>query len=184
MKTPSNHGARISHRPCHIDFTKSPKSSKLKPKALSLSTIPEVRFSKIDLIFSQISVILFRKSSFVFQRCTNAATSTAIAATTATTGAEIPPIAALTAENAAFAFVRIAGIPDANCNSVPTVEMVLPTTIKRGPRAAATTAILTMVSFVAGDNALNLSTKACNFETIALIVGMRISPKEMASSCN
>jgi len=44
--------------------------------------------------------ILFLKSSLVFHRFTNAAISTAITATTATTGAEMPPIAAPSVENA------------------------------------------------------------------------------------
>lgn len=46
----------------------------------------------------------------MFQRCTKAAPSTAITATTATTGAEILPITAPRVENAVFAPALMVGI--------------------------------------------------------------------------
>ena len=52
--------------------------------------------------------MLFLKFSLVFHKCTKAATSVAIIATTATTGAEMPPIAAPSVENAVLELVFIA----------------------------------------------------------------------------
>ena len=183
-KTPSNTGAKKLQSPSHTVFMTSAMSLKLNPSPFSLSTMPCVKFWKIFFICSQIAVILFRNSSFVFQRWTNAATSTAITATMATTGALMPPIAALTAENADFTFVRIDGIFETTCIILPTVDMVFPTPISNGPIAATMSAIFRMVSFVAGDNWFSLSTSAWILETIARMVGISISPKEIASSCN
>ena len=84
----------------------------------------------------------------------------AMTAMTATTGADIPPIAAPKEENAAFAPAIIDGRLDTSCISLPTPTIVLPMTTSRGPSAATTRAILTMVSLTAGDRALNLSTRA------------------------
>ena len=68
VNTPSNTGARKSHRPFHIADTTSPKFSKSNPSALSLSVIPCANPEKMLLIRSQIAIILFRNSSLVFQR--------------------------------------------------------------------------------------------------------------------
>ena len=126
--------------------------------------------------------MLFLKSSLVFHRFTNAAISTAIIATTATTGAEIPPIAAPSVENAVLAPAIIVGIFEMNVIILPIEEIVLPTTIKSGPKAAAINPILRMVCLVAGSRAFSLSTNPCILVMMSRITGIRISPKEIASS--
>ena len=126
--------------------------------------------------------MLFLKSSLVFQRCTKAATSTAITATTATTGAEILPIAAPRVENAVFAPAIIVGIFETNVIMLPIEEIVLPITIKSGPKAAAINPILIMVCFVAGSRAFSLSTNPCILVIISRMTGIKISPNDIASS--
>ena len=126
--------------------------------------------------------MLFLKFSLVFHKCTKAATSVAIIATTATTGAEIPPIAAPSVENAVLAPAIIVGIFEMNVIMLPIEEIVLPTTIKRGPKAAAINPILIMVCFVAGSRAFSLSTNPCILVMMSRITGIKISPKEIASS--
>ena len=128
--------------------------------------------------------MLFLKSSLVFQRCTKAATSTAITATTATTGAEILPIAAPRVENAVFAPAIVVGIFEMNVIMFPIEEIVLPITISNGPKAAAINPILRMVCFVAESRAFSLSTNPCILAIISRMTGIKISPNEIASSSN
>ena len=101
--------------------------------------------------------MLFLKSSLVFHRFTKAATNTATIAITATTGAEIPPMAAPRVENAVFAPAIIVGTLLIKVIRLPTEDMTLPITTNKGPIAAATRATFTIVSFVAGSMALSLS---------------------------
>ena len=69
-------------------------------------------------------------------------------------------------------------------NAVPTVDMVFPSTMSRGPIAAARAATLRIVSLVLSSMLLSLSTNACTADTILRMVGIKRSPKEMASSSN
>ena len=82
------------HSPSHMVFISWAISVKLIPRAASLSRTPSMNLETVPLIFSQVPMIASRNPSLVFQRCTKAATRTAITATMATTGAEIPLMAA------------------------------------------------------------------------------------------
>ena len=125
-----------------------------------MSTIPEVSLSNVAFISSHIESMLFLKPSLVFHRCTNAAMSTAITATTATTGADIPPIAAPRVEKAVLAPAIIVGTLLIKDIKPPTDDMTFPITTNKGPIAAAARAIFTIVCFVAGSIALSLSINA------------------------
>ena len=121
----------------------------------------------------------------------NAATSVPITATTAMTGAEMPPRAAPSFPNSPLALptrVESSRMPLASelkpFNAVPAVDMVLPSTISSGPMAAARAATLRMVSLVLSSILLSLSTNACTADTILRMVGIKRSPKEIASSSN
>ena len=139
----------------------------------------------------QMFVMAVRNSSLVFQRCIKAAISVPITATTAMTGAEIPPRAAPSLPNSPVApptRVDSNRMPLASelkpFNAVPTVVMVLPSTMSSGPMAATRAATLRMVSLVLSSILLSLSTNACTADTILRMVGIRRSPKEIASSSN
>ncbi len=95
-KAPSNMGARRLQNSVHIFFipsTTSPKPLKLIPSADSLSFMQSAKSVKVFFMLFHMAVTFSLNSSFVFQRVTKAATSVPITATTATTGADIPPIA-------------------------------------------------------------------------------------------
>ena len=125
--------------------------------AIPLNAI--VQDSNLDFIPSQIAVILFLNSSLVFHKFANAAIRTPITATTATTGAEIPLIAALTAVNALLAFAIAPGILPNVVIILPTLDVSLPSTISTGPIAAAIAAHLTICSFCSGVNSCNFCVK-------------------------
>ena len=86
LNTPSMIGANILQKPSQIALTTSPKFSKSKPSELSLSVICCPNSVNTVLILSQISVILFLKSSFVCHNVTTTAVIPAIAATAIPTG--------------------------------------------------------------------------------------------------
>ena len=95
----------------------------------------------------QISVILLRKSSFVFHRWIKAATRTAITATTA-------PIGLVSAAKAFFSvpprpptFFMTLAMDAKPFIAEPTVEIVLPSTTRSGPIAAARAATFRIVFF-------------------------------------
>ena len=64
---------------------------------------------------------------------------------------------------------------------VPTADITFPMTISTGPRAATTSAIVTIVFFVPSSSPLSQSTNDCIQPTICLMAGIKSSPKEMAS---
>ena len=94
------------------------------------------------------------------------------------------PIATPRVENAVFAPAIIVGIFEMNVIILPIEEIVLPTTISNGPKAAAINPILRMVCFVAGSRAFSLSINPCILAIISRMIGIKISPKEIASSSN
>ena len=130
-----------------------------------------------------------RKSSEVFHKCTKAATSVPTTATTATTGAEIPPMAAPS-------LVKIPEMPPTSVIKVdtalptvenvvimpPTDEMTLPMRSRAGPNAAINKPTLIMTARVDSSKELSQLTKSCTFFTISRTVGISASPTEMASS--
>ena len=67
---------------------------------------------------------------------------------------------------------------------LPTAETTFPITISTGPIAAARSPMVTMVFLVPSSMPFSLSTNPCTHVTIWRMAGMRISPKEMASSSN
>ena len=153
-------------------FTLSQRFRKNSTKELNASgtvsvknaTIASTTVDTAVLIFSHRSIQNCRNSSDVFQKCINAATAAAIAATMSTMGfarssahndfkppISVPPtlMTVCTADTIFGAKVMI----------VPTAEITLPTTMSSGPMAATMRPIFTMVSCWAGDRALNLSTR-------------------------
>ena len=139
-------------KPSHAAFTASPKSSKSNPRALRRSVIPCVNSVNVPLICSQMLIILFRKSSFVCHRCTNAAAKSAITPTAAENPAVDTFKAPVTAENPFLMLPRILGIFAIACISVPTTEITFPIAISNGEIAATAKAIFTIVSFTCGSN--------------------------------
>ena len=110
-------------------------------------------------------------------------------ATTATTGPDRPPRTTPSLLNTPLAlptWVMRSRTPFAReLNpriAVPTVDMVLPSTMSSGPMDAASSPILMIVSLVLSSMLLSLSTNCCTADTILRMVGIRISPKEIASS--
>ena len=187
VKTPSKIGARKLQNPSHTALMTSVISSKLKPNAFNLSTIPWVNPSKIPLILFQIAVTFFRKFSFVFQRCVNAATRTAMAATTASIGPrqalKPPPAAAAAAPPPSAATdAPLITVPSLLITfmAVPTFDTTFPIMTSAGPKAATKSPIFTMVSLVPSSRLFSQSTKDCSFATIFLIIGIRVSPIEIA----
>ena len=65
---------------------------------------------------------------------------------------------------------------------VPTALITLPTTMSTGPMAATSSASVVISRLVPSDRLLNQSTTFCRAETKLRTAGIRISPKEMASS--
>ena len=128
---------------------------KSKPRLFSLSVISWAKAAKVALMPSQMAVMAVRNSSLVLQRVINAATSVPMTATTAMTGAEIPPSAAPSFPNSPDAlptFEARLATPFARevkpLSAVPVLEMTVPSISSSGPMAATTAAILTMVSLV------------------------------------
>ena len=166
-------------------------SLKSKPRALSRWVSWSQKLRTFSTMPFQMLVIAVRNSSLVFQRCMNAATSVPMTATTAMTGAEMPPSAAPSLPNSPLALptrVDSSRMPLASelnlRRAVPTVDMVLPSTMSSGPMAAARAATLRMVSLVLSSILLSLSTNDCTADTILRMVGIRRSPKEIANSSN
>ena len=164
---------------------------KSKPRALSRWVSWSQKPRTFSTIPFQMLVMAVRNSSLVFQRCMKAATSVPMTATTAITGAETPPSAAPSLPNSPVApptRVESSRMPFASelnpRRAVPTVDMVFPSTMSSGPMAAARAATLRMVSLVLSSMLLSLSTNACTADTILRMVGIRRSPKEIASSSN
>ena len=150
LNAPSNSGASTEHKASHTAVMTSFISLKLNPSALSLSTIPPVSLSNVALTLSHTSSILSLNSSFVSHKCLKAATSAAIIAITARTGAITLEKAPLNVANAAFADAISAGRFDMKVMRLPIVEIVLPSTMRSGPSDAAIRAILIITSFAAG----------------------------------
>ena len=90
-------------------------------------------------------IILLLNSSFVFHKYINAATNAAITAIIAANAPKETPSAPETA-------LKLAGNLEIMEIIDPTEEIVLPSTIRTGPRAAAINAILMMVSLVCGSS--------------------------------
>ena len=130
-----------------------------------------------------------RKPSLVFHKCRKAAVSDAITATTATTGAEMPPKAAPSLPNSPVppctAILSLLK-PFASCTkpfiAVPIFDIAVPKITRKGPSAATNRPIFNTICLVPSSMPFSLSTNSCIFETIFRIVGISISPKEMASS--
>ncbi len=91
---PSRTGASREQKPFHTAESTSVISLKLKPSAFSLSTILWQKVLAVSLMVFHVLMMASRNPSLVFHKCRKAATSVPITATTATTGAEMPPIAA------------------------------------------------------------------------------------------
>ena len=186
-KAASNTGASMLQKPSQIDFRTSTIFWKSNPRAFSLSVIACPNSSNFVLIPSQIPVIAARNSSLVSHRCLKAAASVATIATTARTGPATAPRAlpsdviepllpAIFTPSFATPFVKDEKV----FMVVPTVDMVLPSTIRSGPIAAARAAIFSMVSFCASLIPFSLSTNACIFSTALRTIGISISPNEIA----
>ena len=94
--TPSNTGASSSQKPFQTALSTSVMSSNSKPSSLSRSVIACPNSSNLAFIPSQIAVILFLNSSLFFQRFAKARISAAMAAPTASAGADMPPMAPIT----------------------------------------------------------------------------------------
>lgn len=184
---PVNTGASTLQNPFQIAFSTSVMFWKSKPKALIFSTISWQKPCTVVTIPFQISVMAVRNPSLVFHRFMKAATRTPITATTAMTGAEIPPRAAPSFPKMPLApemLVIRSLAPWASftnpCIEEPVTEMIFPRIKRNGPRAATTRPILTISSLVAGSRAFNLSINSCSFATISRMTGTIISPTEMA----
>ena len=184
----SNTGASRLQKPSHRAFSTSTMLSKSNPRAFSRSVIPAQNSCTLETMPSQIAVIASRNSSLVSHRCLNAATSVAMTATTASTGPAtaamaLPMLVMLPVPPATFTpscampFARL----EKPVMAEPTVEVSFPIMTSMGPRAAASAATFTMVSFCASDRLFSQSTKDCTFATIFLMTGSSISPIEMAS---
>ena len=182
-------GASRLQKPSHILPMAAVMSSKLMPRFARRSLIPSTNPENTDLIFSQIAITFSRNSSFVFHRCTKAATSTATAAMTRPMGEVrkpmafpstplIPPSPCIFVPRVMMPFPRLAK-PDI---AEPTVDMTFPSINSSGPIAATSASTLMMVSRWASLIPLSLSTKACTAATTFRMIGMSRSPKEIASS--
>ena len=169
-------------KPSQTAFSTSVIFLKSKPRAFRRSVIPWANAWNFAFRPSQIAVTLLRKSSLVFQRCTKAATRTAITATTAPIGLVSAAKAFLsTPPNPPTFFITFA-TEAKPFMAEPTVDTVLPSTTRSGPIAAARAATFRMVFFCASLMLFSLSTNACTLETTARMAGISSSPKEMASS--
>ena len=162
---------------------------KLKPRAFSRSTIPWQKVLTVSLMVFQVPMMASRNPSLVFHKCRKAATSVPMTATTATTGAEIPPMAAPSFPNspvppctATFSLLK----PFASCTNpfiaVPILAIVVPRITRNGPSAATKRPIFKTISRVPSSMPFNLSTNSWIFVTMLRMAGISISPKEMASS--
>ena len=121
-----------------------------------------------------------RKPSQLFHRATKIAIRAAMAAITSVTGfAAMMPHRALSPPPILEMPPTSVGI---KVMMLPTAEMIFPIKISTGPMAAASRPIVTMVFFVPSSMPFNLSTKFCTHVTIWRMAGIRISPKEIASS--
>ena len=136
---------------------------------------------------SHIPVTAFRNSSFVSHRCLKAAAKTATIATTASTGPATAPNALpsdVTEPVLPASFTPSFVTPFVSAEKPvitdPTVDMILPRAISKGPIAAAIKAIFTAVCFWTSSRLFSLSTNVCTFSTAARTAGISISPKEMA----
>ena len=151
LNAPSKTGARILQKPSQIFLIAEVISSKEMPRAESRSLIPSTKFDTVVLIFFHVPRIASRKLSFVFQRCTKAATRTAITATTASTGADMPPSAAPNLPRSPVPLdTAIFSLPNPFARltnpfiALPVVDISLPRMIRNGPIAATIAAILTI----------------------------------------
>ena len=184
---PVNTGARREQNPFQMAFSISVMFWKSKPRALTFSTISWQKPWTVDTISFQISVMAARNPSLVFHRVIKAAVSVPMTATTAMTGAEMPPRAAPSFPKTPLApemLVIRSLAPWASftnpCIAEPVTEMIFPRIKRNGPRAATTRPILTISSLVAGSRAFSLSINSCSFATISRMTGTMISPTEMA----
>ena len=153
-KAASNTGARTWQKPSHTAFSTSTMFWKSKPRAFNRCVIASPKAANFSLMPSHIPVMALRNSSLVSHKCLKAATNTATIATTASTGPATVPSAlpreviepllpAIFTPSFATPFVRDEKV----FMVVPTVDMVLPRTMSRGPRAAATAMIFTTACF-------------------------------------
>ena len=191
LNAPSNIGARIVHKPSHTVLINAAISEKLIPRAESRSLTPSTNPLTAVLILSHVLMIASRNPSLVFHKCTNAATRTAITATTARTGAETPPRAAPSfpmipwaPETAVFSFPKAPASFTKPCMAIPIFEIHVPRITRNGPRAATKSPTFRMAFLWLSDMPFSLSTKPWTAVTIFRIAGMSMSPKEMASSSN
>ena len=134
----------------------------------------------ISLIPSHRSIQNCRNSSQLFQRYMKAATKATIAAIMITYG--FAAHTALNAANTPFAALITPASFGMIVIIVPIADIIFPTTISTGPRAAATKATVMMTFLVPSSIELSQSTSFCIQPTIVLIAGISISPKEIASS--
>ena len=167
LKAPSNTGARSSQKPFQIFLMVSTMSPKSMPRAESLSRMPSTKFDTASLIRCQVPRIASRNLSFVFHRCTKAATRMAITATTASTGAEMPPRAApsfpmipVPALMAVFILPTAPASFTKPCMATPILEMVVPMITRSGAIAATKSAIRMMTFRWLSSMPFSLSTKA------------------------
>ena len=183
LNTPSMIGANKLQKPSQIALTTSPKFSKSKPSELSLSVMCCPNSVNTVLILSQISVILFLKSSFVFHSVTMTAVIAAIAATAIPTGDVIaasapfrtamPPVAPDAVVPIVASLPTTFPIPDDSC---PDTLIAFPTIVSKGPIAATTPAIFRIVSCCCGLNAANLSASSPIFATAFSMNGSSAFP--------
>ena len=166
VNTPSKTGARKLQSPFQIADTTSLKFWKSNPNAFSLSVMPCAKPLNTDLILSQMAIMLFLKSSLVLHRCTKAATSTARIATTATTGAEIPPIAAptfpITPDKPPALETRLVILSPSLlnvCMATPTLDITVPSITRKGPKVATKSPTFTMTCLVPSSRLFSQSTK-------------------------
>ena len=184
---PVNTGASTLQNPFQMAFSTSVMFWKSKPRELIFSTISWQKPWTVDTIPFQISVMAVRSPSFVFHKVIKAAVSVPMTATTAITGAEMPPRAAPSFPKMPLApemLVTRSLAPWASftnpCIAEPVTEIIFPRIKRNGPRAATTSPILTISSLAAGSRAFNRSMNSCSFPTISRITGTIISPTEMA----
>ena len=183
LNTPSMIGANKLQKPSQIALTTSPKFSKSNPSELSLSVMCCPNSVNTVLILSQISVILFLKSSFVFHKVTTTAVIPAIAATAIPTGdviaasapfrMDMPPVAPDAVVLISASFPTTFPIP---VDTVPDASISFPTVISKGAIAATTPAIFRIVSCCCGLNAANLSASSPIFTTAFSMNGISELP--------
>ena len=186
----SNTGAIKLQNPSQMVLIAPVTDSNVIPIPASLCAIPSINPAIVSLIWFHVAMILFRKSSLFFQSETNDPIRRPIAAMTARIGpapivvSAVPrlPRAPSPLARATFSFPTVAIKVLTAFMHAPIFVITVPITINTGPIAATIIAIVVIVLFCASDMPFSLSTNPCTADTMFLTVGIRISPKEIASS--